>query len=150
MQYKPTRPGYLNIKEAATRYEVSRGKLHRLIRLGRLKAVKDVRDARATLVKTEDLEEIFQFPLERADAGETGAGTSGLMDATRDNAGTLTTELRARMDAIRTRIAAKRGRIMEDSADVIRNEREKRGQDLYELVSGTGEASSPDSAPFQV
>ena len=35
------RPGYLMIKEAAARYDVSRAKLHRLIGLGRLHTVKD-------------------------------------------------------------------------------------------------------------
>ena len=138
MEYKPKRPGYLNIREAATKYEVSRGKLHRLIRLGQLKSVKDSRDARATLVRIEDLEDVFSFPAKGSEA----AGEA--MYDTRDSTGTITEEMRERMDAIRARIAAKRGGVMEDSTEIIRREREKRGQHLYELATRASRANGPE------
>jgi hypothetical protein len=129
MHYK-ARPGFLTVKEAAVRYQVSRAKLHRLVQGGRVHSEKDPRDERATLLRTEDLEGFFGFPRE-------GAGAM-LYDTVADGrdivAGRLTAEACARMDAVRTRIAAKhavRGNIVE----TIRAEREKRTAQITEAVS---------------
>ena len=61
MRYK-TRPGFLTIKEAAVRYQVSRAKLHRLVRAGRVHSEKDPRDERATLLRTEEPGGVFRVP----------------------------------------------------------------------------------------
>ena len=91
----------MTIKEAAATYQVSRAKLHRLIRLGRLPTEKDPRDERATLLSAVDLETLFRFPGEEAMNVDNG-----------DRAGLLTSELRARIDALRVRLSAG-----EDSVD---------------------------------
>ena len=111
----------MTIKEAAVAYEVSRGKVHRMIRRGSLRTAKDPRDQRATLVRVEDLESEFRFPMDEVeDVTETGEE----MNAYRD-AGEITTELRARVEAIRTRVAARYG-VSGDSVEIVREEREKR------------------------
>ena len=124
------RPGYLTIKEAAVRYEVSRAKLHRLVRAGRVETEKDPRDERATLLRLEDLEEIFRFPLD--EPGTTGAKTTtgAPMDADRYSRGRLTAEGRARIDAVRARVA-RGGRVVEDSVEIIREARTDRSRSLY-------------------
>ena len=134
------RPGYLTIKEAAVRYEVSRAKLHRLVRSGRVETEKDPRDERATLLRVEDLEEIFRFPLD--EPGTTGAKTStgATMYADRNRRGTLTAEGRARIDAVRARVE-RGGGVVGDSVDIIREARTERLTALNEGTFGPGDAS---------
>ena len=124
------RPGYMMIKEAAARYEVSRAKLHRLVRLGRLRTSKDRRDERITLLRTDDLEELFRFPLGEDEDMEYGTEDT---NSTR-GAGRLTAEACASMDALRMRIAGGR-KLAKDSVDIIREERERRSQQLYRADS---------------
>ena len=124
MEYKPKQKGYLNIKEAAAQYEVSRAKLHRMIRDGRLAAIKDSHDERATLVRVDELEELFHLPPEGAMYREDRSIVSS-------GVGVLTAERAARMDDLRDRIARRVG-LVEDSVDVIRRERERRGAELAE------------------
>ena len=127
------RPGYMMIKEAAVRYGVSRAKLHRLIQLGRLRTAKDPRDERVTLVQTEDVEALFRFPREE-EVGDMGYRT-GTYD-TSEPAGRLTPELTARMDALRMRVSGGRT-FPDDSAEIIREERERRNREIERAVSGT-------------
>ena len=127
------RPGYIMIREAAARYGVSRAKLHRLVQLRRLKASKDPRDERVTLVRTEDLDQLFRFPLE--DNEETMYSTDKSSEA---STGHLTAELCARMDSLRRRVSAGK-RFTTESAEIIREEREKRTRQLYDAISGDGE-----------
>lgn len=125
MEYQP-REQYLNIKEAAAVYEVSRAKLHRMIRHGRLPSTNDPRDDRATLVKIVDLEALLRFPGE--ETVDTGTYAAGI--------GTLTPEMRAWADALRLRVSG--GRVLaHDSTDVIREEREARGRQLVGNALGT-------------
>ena len=125
MSYQ-TRPGYLKIKEAAVRYQVSRAKLHRLIRGGRVHAERDPRDERATLLKIEDLDALFRFPIEEV---EPMSYETDNIDETKAT-GRLTAELRARIDGLRTRIE-REGEIGFDSAAIIREERDRRSRELY-------------------
>ena len=122
------------IREAAARYEVSRAKLHRLISLGRLSTEKDPRDERATLVNIDDLEALFRFPVQRP--VETEVRTYAEMDKeSGTGAGLLTADMRARVDELRSRISG--GRVFaDDSADIIREEREKRSRELDEAAFG--------------
>jgi hypothetical protein len=140
MHYK-TRPGFLTIKEAAVRYQVSRAKLHRLVRAGRVHSEKDPRDERATLLRTEDLEGFFGFPREGAEAMryETVADGEDIV------AGRLTAEACARMDAVRTRIAAKYA-VWGDSVETIRAERDKRTAQITEAISGSLGGPAEDQA----
>ena len=124
MEYKPRQESYLNIKEASAQYEVSRAKLHRMIRDGRLAAIKDSHDERATLVKINDLDEMFRLPAE----GTMYRGISSVVNA---GVGVLTAERAARMDELRDRIARRVG-LVEDSVEVLRREREHRGAELAE------------------
>lgn len=124
MEYKPRQKSYLNIKEAAAQYEVSRAKLHRMIRDGRLAAIKDSHDERATLVKIDDLDEMFRLPAE----GTMYREISSVVNA---SVGVLTAERAARMDELRDRIARRVG-LVEDSVEVLRREREHRGAELTE------------------
>ena len=113
------------IKEAAVRYSVSRGKLHRLVQLGRLRTTKDPLDERVTLLRTEDVEALFKFPQQEADdmVYRTGAGDNA------ESYGKVTAELAARMDAVRIRVA-KGGRLSGDSVDIIREERDRRAREI--------------------
>ena len=132
------RPGYLMIKEAAARYDVSRAKLHRLIGLGRLHAVKDPRDERVTLLQTEELEEVFRFRPEEASPMEYRTGTTYEEHVT----GRLTAEMRDKMDDLRWRISKGR-KAPSDSVDLIREEREKRSRQVYLAAFGK-ELDEPD------
>ena len=133
------RPGYLMIKEAAARYDVSRAKLHRLIGLGRLHTVKDPRDERVTLLRTEELEQVFSFGPEEASPMEhrTAAHEERVT-------GRLTAELIAKMDDLRWRISKGR-KSSSDSVDIIREEREKRSRQVYRAAFGK-ELDEPDEA----
>ena len=119
------------ITEAAVRYSVGRGKLHRLIQQGRLETYKDPADERVTLLRIDDLDEMFRFPVEE------GGQMLYRTGAEKSPPGYLTDELRERMDAVRTRISKRlKGRTLPDSADLIRREREKRTRQIDRAVSG--------------
>ena len=119
------RPGFMYIREAAVRYSVGRGKLHRLIQQGRLETYKDPADERVTLLRIDDLDEMFRFPVEE------GGQMLYRTDSEKRRPGYLTPELCARMDAVRTRISERlKGRKLPDSADLIRREREKRTRQI--------------------
>ena len=135
MKYK-TRPGYMTIKEASVQYQVSRAKLHRLIRSGRVQAEKDLRDERATLLNIEELESLFRFPQEATMDTKINRATSFVRASADHRAGRMTTEWRARIDALRLRVSAGRS-LAEDSVDIIREGRERRTTELY--------GESPDS-----
>lgn len=134
------RPGYMNVKEAAQHYGVSRAKLHRLIRQGRLRTARDPRDERVTLLRAEDLEVLFTFHQEGVSSG---IGQSEEGPATQPPArrpGQITQELMDRLDALRKRIAAEMGGIQDrDSVEIIREERELRSKQLYEAAFGKPE-----------
>ena len=125
------RPGYMMVKEAAVRYGVSRAKLHRLVRLGRLQTAKDPRDERATLLRTEDLEALFRFPAKGDEDMSYHTRTTNVMKTS----GRLTGEWRERLDALRVRISAGR-RFAPDSAEIIRQERERRTRQINRAVFG--------------
>ena len=125
------RTGYLMIKEAAAVYNVSRGKLHRLVKQGRVRTASDPRDERATLLHIEDLDHLFEFSEEAAREMKynTWAGSSI------EGAGRLTQELADQMDDLRKRISGgKRSAV--DSVDVIREERGKRSRHLDRVIFG--------------
>ena len=134
------RPGYMMIKEAAARYSVSRAKLHRMIQLGRLQTSKDPRDERVTLLRAEDLEALFRFPREEAGEMTYQTGAAGA----KEPEGGLTPELMARMDALRTR-AFRGQKLARDSADIIREEREKRSRQIDEAVFGAEDREDADA-----
>ena len=127
-EYDRGHRGFLSIKEAAVQYAVSRAKVHRLIRAGQLRARKDPRDRRVTLLLQDELDRLFDIP----------------EDTTRDDmnyettkaAGRLTSEMRARVDALRGRMAARGTAGMVDSAAIIRAERERRTVELGDAVVG--------------
>ncbi len=107
---------YLKIGEAAVRYHVSRVKLWRLIQSGKLHAVKDPRDERAKLVSEEDVTRIL-----------TPEGDGPV--------GRLTAERIARMDEFVKRVFGDRT-VDVDITELIREEREKRTQQLMEALQG--------------
>ncbi len=138
------RPGYMNVKEAARHYGVSRAKLHRLIRQGRLRTAKDPRDERVTLLRTEDLEALFKFHQESVSrgAGQKGEGPATQPPARRP--GQITQELVDRLNALRKRIAAEMGGIQDqDSVEILREQRELRSKQLYEAAFGKPEQEGP-------
>ena len=65
MKYTQRKAEYLNIRDAALKYEVSRSKLHRLVHSGQLRVQTDPRDGRTSLLNTAELETFFSAP-ERA------------------------------------------------------------------------------------
>ena len=117
----------LSIKEASALYEVSRTKLHRLVQGGKLHASKDPRDERVTLLRTEELDDLFQSPAEE--------GTDMTYDRRTAIAanGIVTDDWMARIDAIRARIGGGK-RFTTDSAAIIREQRKERSQQVYEAV----------------
>jgi excisionase family DNA binding protein len=127
---------YMMIKEAAATYGVSRAKIHRLIKQGRIEATGDPRDERVKLLRKEELDSLFLTDTE--EENEVSYYTEAKTEKT---VGRITAAMAARMDAIRERIAA-RGVIVSDSAEIIREEREKRSRHLYELALGIDEESS--------
>ncbi len=127
------RAGYLMIKEAAAVYNVSRGKLHRLVKQGRVRTASDPLDERATLMYIEDLDHLFEFSEERAGEMKYSSWVGSRIEGT----GRLTQELADRMDELRKRISrGKRSSV--DSVDVIREEREKRSRHLDRVIFGKG------------
>ena len=129
---------FLNVKEAAVQYQVSRAKLHRLINVGRLRATKDARDERATLLSVDELDELFGPTTEEIEGGEKMGNTRMSTGYSGYEAGRVTAEWCARMDALRERIFAKTGTVGADSTEIIRAERDKRDRQLYDAASGGG------------
>jgi len=121
MTYPEYRPKQMSIREASLAYGVSRMKVTRLIQKGAVRADIDPRDDRVTLVNVSDLDAIFQ------QAGVDAASS-------RPGGGSMTSEIVAKMDEIRTRIEREAG-VVADSTDTIREEREKRTLDLL-VASG--------------
>ena len=124
------RRGYLIIKEAAVRYNTSRGKLHRLVKQGKVRTAKDPLDERATLLRTDDLDDVFEFPQKGAEEM-----TYNTRQPARIVATGLTRELADQMDALRMRISGGK-RSLVDSTDIIREEREKRSRHLDRVIRG--------------
>lgn len=128
------RSGYLMIREAAVQYRVSRAKLHRLINAGHLTPAKDPRDDRITLLRADELEELFRFPAKEDESMRHESGVPYEVGP----AGRLTPEGRTKVDTIRRRISEGRPSPY-NSVDIIREEREKRDRELFEAVYGDGE-----------
>ena len=122
------------IKEAAATYSVSRAKIHRLIKQGRLEATQDPRDERVKLLRKEELDSLFQLGTEEG---------YQVKYETNEAIGRMTAEMGARMDAIRERTAA-RGVVFSDSTVIIREEREKRSQHLYDVTLGDDRESDDE------
>ncbi len=119
----------MSVKEAAATYEVSRAKLHRLVQTGRLQTAKDPRDERVTLLRTDELETLFQLP-----AHESTDMDYVTEDRTTETAeGRLTDALRDRIDTVRARVAGGRTEV-EDSTNVIREARAQRSEQLREAT----------------
>lgn len=118
---------FMSIREASAVYEVSRAKLHRLIKTGRLRSERNPRDERVSLLSTEELEALFRIQGE--EGREMRYGNNESMGA---EAGRLTAELRANVDALRGRVSAEKN--LGDSAEIIREEREKRSRQLDDAI----------------
>ena len=119
------------IKEAAATYGVSRAKIHRLIKQGRIEATGDPRDERVKLLRKEELDSLFLT--------DTEGGRKVRYETVADREqpdGRITPEMAARMDAVRERVFRRHGTLFPDSAEIIREEREKRSQQVYEAALG--------------
>jgi hypothetical protein len=120
MEYTQRPTEFLNIRDAALKYDVSRSKLHRLVRSGQLHVQTDPRDGRASLLNSAELEALFSVPREtRVNTDATVKYKAGK--------GYLTTEARARIDALRLRATGGK-RLAVGSADIIREARDIRSQ----------------------
>jgi hypothetical protein len=117
-----------------------------LISHGGIESFKDPRDARATLLKIDDLEEIFRFPAEGLESAEVGAANTGGDDRVVVSDGKITAELRARVDTLRERAAYTYG-TSSDSVEIIRGEREKWSGRLFESVDSGQEDLEPGGRP---
>jgi hypothetical protein len=127
MAYKQQERKYLNIKEASAHYEVSRAKLHRLIRSGRLRTEGDPRDERATLLSALELDALFK--IRREDDMDTYIYAASEGSGISYGAGRLTASARARVDELRMRVS-KGMPIGGDSVDILHEAREERGAQL--------------------
>ncbi len=127
-EYDRGHKGFLSIKEAAVQYDVSRAKVHRLIRAGQLRARKDPRDRRVTLLLQDELDRLFDIPEDTT--------RDDMNYETTETTGRLTSETRARVDALRGRMAACGSARVVDSAAIIRAERERRSVELGDAVIG--------------
>lgn len=107
---------YRSIKEAAVAYQVSRTKIHRLVKSGVVRATKDPRDERVTLVNLDDLDTRFL-----------GENTMEMMSMA-NVVGIATMEKLNTMTAIRERSAAYG--IRSDSTEILRQERDTRSREL--------------------
>lgn len=132
-EYDHRHQGFLTIKEAAVQYEVSRAKVHRLIRAGRLHAREDPRDRRVTLLRQDDLDRLFDIS-ENATRDDMTYET--MRTVTTMSTGRLTSEMRARVDALRGRMAERGTARAIDSAAIIRAERDRRSAELGDAVMG--------------
>lgn len=107
---------YRSIKEAAVAYQVSRTKIHRLVKSGVVRATKDPRDERVTLVNLDDLDTRF--------LGENAMEMMSMANVV----GIATMEKLNTMTAIRERSAAYG--IRSDSTEILRQERDTRSREL--------------------
>ena len=105
---------YLSIREASVAYEVSRTKIHRLVRNGVVRAAKDPRDDRVTLVNIEDLDTRFH-----------GENVMEIRD-TANVVGIATASKLDRMNGIRERSAVYG--VGSDSTEILREQREARSR----------------------
>ena len=128
MEYKQQKKKYLNIREASVLYDISRAKLHRLIRSGRLRTETDPRDERATLLSAEELEALFQ--IRREDDMDTSKYATSGGFGMNYGAGRLTGDARVRVDALRMRVSGGK-RVVGDSVDILREARDERSAQLY-------------------
>ena len=128
MEYKQQKKKYLNIREASVLYDISRAKLHRLIRSGRLRTETDPRDERATLLSAEELEALFQ--IRREDDMDTSKYAKSGGFGMNYGAGRLTGDARVRVDALRMRVSGGK-RVVGDSVDILREARDERSAQLY-------------------
>ena len=124
MKYTQRKTEYLNIRDAALKYEVSRSKLHRLVRSGQLRVQTDPRDGRASLLNSAELEAFFSTS-EGADSNQRADALEATKHQT--NNGYLTAEARSRIDALRIRATGGQ-RLSENSADFIQVARDSRSQ----------------------
>ena len=131
------RDGFMMIKEAAATYSVSRAKINRLIKSGRLAAIEDPRDERVKLLRTEELDALFQLHAEEGD--QVGYYAHQAI-------GRITPEVAARMDAVRERIAAG-GVRLPDSTGIIREERDRRSRHLYEVAASIDASPDGETTP---
>ncbi len=127
-EYDHRHKGFLTINEAAVQYSVSRAKVHRLIRAGELHAREDPRDRRVTLLPQDELDRLFDIPQQ--------ATRDDMAYETTNTTGRLTAEMRARVDVIRGRMAARGVDRVTDSAAIIRAERERRSAELGDAAIG--------------
>ena len=132
-EYDRGHRGFLSIKEAAVQYDVSRAKVHRLIRAGQLRARKDPRDRRVTLLLQDELDRLFDIA-EHTTRDDMNYETTGIV--TTKTTGRLTSGMRARVDALRGRMAARGTARAFDSTAIIRAERERRSVELGGAVVG--------------
>lgn len=107
---------YRSIKEAAVAYQVSRTKIHRLVKSGVVRATKDPRDERVTLVNLDDLDTRF--------LGENAMEMMSMANVV----GIATMEKLNTMTVIRERSAAYG--IRSDSTEILRQERDTRSREL--------------------
>lgn len=107
---------YRSIKEAAVAYQVSRTKIHRLVKSGVVRATKDPRDERVTLVNIDDLDTRF--------LGENAMEMMSMANVV----GIATMEKLNTMTVIRERSAAYG--IRSDSTEILRQERDTRSREL--------------------
>ena len=107
---------YGSIKEAAVAYQVSRTKIHRLVKSGVVRATKDPRDERVTLVNFDDLDTRF--------LGENAMEMMSMANII----GIATVEKLNTMTAIRERSAAHG--LCGDSTEILRRERDTRSREL--------------------
>lgn len=107
---------YGSIKEAAVAYQVSRTKIHRLVKSGVVRATKDPRDERVTLVNFDDLDTRF--------LGENAMEMMSMANIV----GIATVEKLNTMTAIRERSAAYG--LCGDSTEILRRERDTRSREL--------------------
>ena len=88
-EYDHRHKGFLTINEAAVQYEVSRAKVHRLIRAGQLHTREDPRDRRVTLLSQDELDTLFDISEDMARDDMTYETTNAT--------GRLTAEMRERV-----------------------------------------------------
>lgn len=106
---------YLSIKEASVAYEVSRTKIHRLVKSGAVRSSKDPRDDRITLVRVDDLDSRFRGDtvMDMNSTAYTGVATADRLN---------------RMNAIRE--GGSVTAVRSDSTDILRAQREARSREL--------------------
>ncbi len=125
MKYTQRKAEYLNIRDAALKYEVSRSKLHRLVHSGQLRVQTDPRDGRTSLLNTAELETFFSAP----EGAVSHKGDGSLEPVTHQaNIGYLSAEARARIDELRVRANGGR-QLSVSSEDIIKEARGSRTQE---------------------